>query len=219
MEVGGAARRVPVRIVRSESGSGQEGRAYLPQSATERPAPSLFSACTRRGSGPAAAQRCEEDAKREELVRDIMGRDKSLVDILDQSGRRTTMDLMEGLFPPEEKLLEGAQQRRRASAGSRLPTAPRSTERWDTALILTNSFLLRGVHTVNTFTAFQRRRGLPGPQLLLLQHVGPQSRAAHQDEGHAGAAGGAGLGGRAGRGPGQQKSKASSGPSRWFWCR
>nr|XP_043908658.1 protein Shroom2-like isoform X3 [Solea senegalensis] len=115
--------------------------------ATEHPASSLFSAYTRqvaqdRGQAPTSTQESvlelsptgarhlEEDAKREELARDIMGRDKSLVDILDQSGRKTTMDLMEGLFPPEGEILEGAQQRRRASSSSRLPpSSPRSVDR------------------------------------------------------------------------------------------
>ncbi|KAM4738993.1 protein Shroom2 isoform 2-T3 [Anableps anableps] len=55
----------------------------------------------------------DEDQKREELARDIMGKDKSLVDILDQSKMRTTMDLMEGLFPQGEQLLDGAHQRRK----------------------------------------------------------------------------------------------------------
>jgi len=40
----------------------------------------------------------EEEHKREELARDIMGKDKSLADILDQSKMKTTMDLMEGIF-------------------------------------------------------------------------------------------------------------------------
>lgn len=86
-------------------------------------------ASTNTATSAAGAQ---EDAKREELARDIMGKDKSLADILDQSGRKTTMDLMEGLFPQEEQILEGAHQRRRTSAGSRQPTSsPRSTdERW-----------------------------------------------------------------------------------------
>ncbi|XP_039997740.1 protein Shroom2-like isoform X2 [Xiphias gladius] len=160
MDVNSPVRKVPVRIVLAESSSGREGRAYLPQSgetcsifepsphipclgATEHPASSPFSAYTRRAAqGPgrasasvpesssAGARRSEEDAKREELARDIMGKDKSLVDILDQSGRKTTMDLMEGLFPSEEQILEGAHQRRRASASSRLPASPpRSTDR------------------------------------------------------------------------------------------
>ncbi|CAJ1087646.1 protein Shroom2-like isoform X1 [Xyrichtys novacula] len=162
MDINSPVRKVPVRIIHTEGNTGQEGRAYLPQttetcsvldllphipslSITERPASSLFSAYSRQtaqdpaqakvqesiselscvGSGPS-----EEDAKREELARDIMGKDKSLVDILDQSGRMTTMDLMEGLFPTDEQILEGAHLRRRASAGSRLPTlSPRSMER------------------------------------------------------------------------------------------
>nr|XP_046248519.1 protein Shroom2 isoform X2 [Scatophagus argus] len=55
-----------------------------------------------------------EDQKREELARDIMGKDKSLADILDQSKMKTTMDLMEGIFPQDEQLLEGAHQRKKA---------------------------------------------------------------------------------------------------------
>ncbi|KAM3875778.1 protein Shroom2 [Diretmus argenteus] len=57
----------------------------------------------------------EEDQKREELARDIMGKDKSLADILDQSKMKTTMDLMEGIFPQGEQLLEGAHQRRKVA--------------------------------------------------------------------------------------------------------
>ncbi|XP_069378548.1 protein Shroom2 isoform X3 [Paralichthys olivaceus] len=54
-----------------------------------------------------------EDQKREELARDIMGKDKSLADILDQSKMKTTMDLMEGIFPQGAQLLEEAHQRRK----------------------------------------------------------------------------------------------------------
>ncbi|XP_029939261.1 protein Shroom2 isoform X2 [Salarias fasciatus] len=61
-----------------------------------------------------SAQLIEEDQKREELARDILGKDKSLADILDQSKMKTTMDLMEGIFPQGEQLLEGAHQRRKA---------------------------------------------------------------------------------------------------------
>ncbi|XP_068575563.1 protein Shroom2-like isoform X1 [Cebidichthys violaceus] len=157
MDLNSPVRKVPVRIVHAESSSDREGRAYLPQSSetcsafqlplhvpplstTERQASSLFSAYTRQDpaqasvsvqeSSPAGVQRSEEDAKREELARDIMGKDKSLADILDQSGRMTTMDLMEGLFHTEEQVLEGNHQRRRASSGSRLPTSsPRSMDR------------------------------------------------------------------------------------------
>ncbi|KAK7893242.1 hypothetical protein WMY93_022394 [Mugilogobius chulae] len=53
-----------------------------------------------------------EDMKREELA----------------SGRRTTMDLMEGLYPAEESVLGGNAQRRRAST-SRAPASPRNNDR------------------------------------------------------------------------------------------
>lgn len=158
MDASSPVRKVPVRIVHAESSLEREGRAYLPQSAdssaavseplpshafslsaAERLAPSPFCTYSRQAdqdhkpipeSASAGAFHSKEDAKREELARDIMGRDKSLVDILDQSGRMTTMDLMEGLFPTEEQLLEGALQRRRASSSSRLLTAsPRSLDR------------------------------------------------------------------------------------------
>lgn len=69
--------------------------------------------------------RLSEEQKREELAKDIMGKDKSLADILDQSKMKTTMDLMEGIFPQEEQLLEGAHQRRKVLPK---PTAPRRSE-------------------------------------------------------------------------------------------
>nr|XP_046238043.1 protein Shroom2-like isoform X2 [Scatophagus argus] len=152
MDVNSSVKKVPVRIVRSESSSERRGTDYLPLSGVseppphilppstpERPTSPLFSAYSRQTdqvqesvpeSHSAGALRSEEDAKREELARDIMGRDKSLVDILDQSGRMTTMDLMEGLFPTEEQILEEALQRRRASSSSRLTSSsPRSMDR------------------------------------------------------------------------------------------
>ncbi|XP_043751053.1 protein Shroom2 isoform X4 [Cervus elaphus] len=61
-----------------------------------------------------AKDRTADDLKSEELAREIAGRDKSLADILDPGVRmRTTMDLMEGIFPKDEHLLEGVQQRRK----------------------------------------------------------------------------------------------------------
>lgn len=66
----------------------------------------------------------EEERKREELARDIVGRDKSLADILDQSGMRTTMDLMEGIFPQGGALLEG----HRKHGPRQHPQGPRSTK-------------------------------------------------------------------------------------------
>lgn len=66
----------------------------------------------------------EDDKKRKELARDIMDKDKSLVDILDQSKMKTTMDLMEGIFPQGDQLLEEAQQRRKAQPK---PLSPRNS--------------------------------------------------------------------------------------------
>ncbi|KAM8905439.1 protein Shroom2-like isoform 3-T5 [Spinachia spinachia] len=111
-------------VILGESGSREEGGACVP---VQAPPPG---ACIRQNPAQAsatvqgAARRSEEDAKREELARDIIRKDKSLVDILDQSGRMTTMDLMEGLFPTEEQVMQGAHTRRRASSGSRLATSP-----------------------------------------------------------------------------------------------
>ncbi|XP_076159624.1 protein Shroom2 [Alosa pseudoharengus] len=90
---------------------------------------------SRRSSLPAAAtdaavgDRSDDDVKREELARDIMGKDKSLADILDQSRMRTTMDLMGGIFPQGEQVLEGAQQRRRVAPKQTSPRAADESRR------------------------------------------------------------------------------------------
>lgn len=84
-----------------------------------------------RASPPAlsyvkARERTAEDLKSEELAREIVGKDKSLADILDPGVKmKTTRDLMEGIFPKDEHLLEEAQQRRKL-----LPKgpSPRTTE-------------------------------------------------------------------------------------------
>ncbi|XP_017290058.1 protein Shroom2 isoform X2 [Kryptolebias marmoratus] len=157
MDVRSPVKKVPIRIVDSSDRQGQVGLHQSSETCshvsalrtTEDPAsPRIFTSPQEPDQEPdqeleqepeqepelsqeswsAGDLHLEDEAKREELARDIMGKDKSLVDILNQSGRRTTMDLMEGLFPPEEKILEGAQQRRRASAGSRLPTSNRREE-------------------------------------------------------------------------------------------
>ncbi|KAK1876429.1 Protein Shroom2 [Dissostichus eleginoides] len=163
MDVNSAVRKVPVRIVHSESVSERDVRAYLPQNSdtcivfepptnfpslntAERPASSLFSAYTRQDPAPnpipesssAGGRPSVEDAKREELARDIMGKDKSLADILDQSGRKTTMDLMEGLFPTEEQILEEGQQRRRALLDPDCPHRP--PEAWTERLLCKLSY-------------------------------------------------------------------------------
>ncbi|KAM4815616.1 protein Shroom2-like [Thomomys bottae] len=73
-----------------------------------------------------AKEKTMEDLKSEELAREIVGKDKSLAEILDPSVKiRTTMDLMEGIFPKDEHLLEEAQQRRKLLP--KIPS-PRTTE-------------------------------------------------------------------------------------------
>ncbi|NXY42227.1 SHRM2 protein, partial [Ceuthmochares aereus] len=72
------------------------------------------SAATPAVSYVKAKEKTLEDWKSEELAREIVGRDKSLADILDPNMKiKTTMDLMVGIFPKDEHLLEEAQQRRK----------------------------------------------------------------------------------------------------------
>ncbi|NWU67198.1 SHRM2 protein, partial [Pterocles burchelli] len=78
------------------------------------------SAATPAVSYVKAKEKTFEDWKSEELAREIVGRDKSLADILDPNVKiKTTMDLMVGIFPKDEHLLEEAQQRRKV-----LPKVP-----------------------------------------------------------------------------------------------
>ncbi|XP_058391399.1 protein Shroom2 isoform X3 [Diceros bicornis minor] len=73
-----------------------------------------------------AKEKTAEDLKSEELAREIVGKDKSLADILDPGMKiKTAMDLMEGIFPKDEHLLEEAQQRRKLLP--KIPS-PRTTE-------------------------------------------------------------------------------------------
>ncbi|NXD22880.1 SHRM2 protein, partial [Spelaeornis formosus] len=72
------------------------------------------SATTQASNYVKAKEKTFEDWKSEELAREIVGRDKSLADILDPNVKiKTTMDLMVGIFPKDEHLLEEAQQRRK----------------------------------------------------------------------------------------------------------
>ncbi|NXR65251.1 SHRM2 protein, partial [Rhadina sibilatrix] len=72
------------------------------------------SSATQASSYVKAKEKTFEDWKSEELAREIVGRDKSLADILDPNVKiKTTMDLMVGIFPKDEHLLEEAQQRRK----------------------------------------------------------------------------------------------------------
>ncbi|NWX46387.1 SHRM2 protein, partial [Steatornis caripensis] len=82
----------------------EEPRSNLKDSSAATPAVSYVK----------AKEKTFEDWKSEELAREIVGRDKSLADILDPNVKiKTTMDLMVGIFPKDEHLLEEAQQRRK----------------------------------------------------------------------------------------------------------
>uniref|UniRef100_A0A667HNC9 Shroom family member 2 n=1 Tax=Lynx canadensis TaxID=61383 RepID=A0A667HNC9_LYNCA len=95
---------------------------YSRQGAEPQPQPPEAPTPTAKDSGASPSgfsymktkERTAEDLKSEELAREIVGKEKSLADILDPSVKiRTTMDLMEGIFPKDEHLLEEAQQRRK----------------------------------------------------------------------------------------------------------
>ncbi|XP_057696742.1 protein Shroom2 isoform X4 [Corythoichthys intestinalis] len=121
----GAVKKVPVRIVQSEGTANEASTARTGGPDISKLGSlgaggqdSVFSAFTRQKEPDEpvkdTAPIISEERKREELARDIMDKDKSLADILDQSKMKTTMDLMEGLFPQGEQVLEGAHQRRKA---------------------------------------------------------------------------------------------------------
>ncbi|XP_038187731.1 protein Shroom3 isoform X3 [Arvicola amphibius] len=71
----------------------------------------------------AQPQKTSEDIRTEALAKEIVHQDKSLADILDPDSRmKTTMDLMEGLFPRDADVLREGGTKRRA-----LETAARQT--------------------------------------------------------------------------------------------
>lgn len=54
-----------------------------------------------------------EDLKEENLAKEIIHKDKSLADILDPDSKmKTTMDLMEGIFPVGARMIEGNKKRK-----------------------------------------------------------------------------------------------------------
>ncbi|XP_035293808.1 protein Shroom3 isoform X2 [Cricetulus griseus] len=63
----------------------------------------------------AEPQKTSEDIRTEALAKEIVHQDKSLADILDPDSRRkTTMDLMEGLFPRDANVLKESGAKRKA---------------------------------------------------------------------------------------------------------
>ncbi|KAF7703268.1 protein Shroom2 isoform X1 [Silurus meridionalis] len=169
-ESSAARKNIPMKTVHAEGNSDKEAKHYLVPNESpggtekglthqltllcslEQP-PSVFNAMQFSSSeaqkvdstetaslSAAPAVPSEEDEKREELARDIMGMDKSLVDILDQSKMKTTMDLMEGIYPQGEQLLKSLQQRRKSASKQ----SPKTTQKADdkmapSASLVTNS--------------------------------------------------------------------------------
>lgn len=63
----------------------------------------------------AEPQKTSEDIRTEALAKEIVHQDKSLADILDPDSRmKTTMDLMEGLFPRDADVLRESGSKRKA---------------------------------------------------------------------------------------------------------
>ncbi|XP_078063085.1 protein Shroom2-like [Mustelus asterias] len=165
-------KKVPIKIVRSESQTEKESRHNLLNNVDligfadqeraesigtcENPY-SLFAAYSRQEAGlsvgPAevaassagedeelspgsscgkATEKSVEDIKSEELAREIVDKDRSLADILyPNSKMKTTMDLMEGIFPKDDCFLQEAQQRRKllpSRSYSPKPTEEREEE-------------------------------------------------------------------------------------------
>lgn len=110
-----------------EAEAPQRSRPPAPQPPEPPTAPALDACASPPGLNYAKTkEKTAEDLKSEELAREIVGKDKSLADILDPSVKiKTTMDLMEGIFPKDEHLLEEAQQRRKLLP--KIPS-PRTTE-------------------------------------------------------------------------------------------
>ncbi|XP_025959339.2 protein Shroom3 [Dromaius novaehollandiae] len=71
-----------------------------------------------------------EDIKSEALAKEIVHKDKSLADILDPDSKmKTTMDLMEGLFPSGSSLLKESNMKRKMSQKKAIRTASEDDKR------------------------------------------------------------------------------------------
>ncbi|NWI12982.1 SHRM3 protein, partial [Crypturellus soui] len=77
-----------------------------------------------------AKEKTPEEIKSEALAKEIIHKDKSLADILDPDSKmKTTMDLMEGLFPSGTTLLKENNMKRKMSQKSAIRTAPEDDKR------------------------------------------------------------------------------------------
>ncbi|MBN3303073.1 SHRM2 protein, partial [Amia calva] len=123
-ESNAVVKKVPIKIVHAESSLEKQSRQYLLHSVGRAGSPEGQDGPQVKTLG--SSEHAEDDKKTEELAREIVGKDKSLADILNPSSRlKTTMDLMQGIFPQDDQLLEGAQQRRKVAPKQ---ASPRATE-------------------------------------------------------------------------------------------
>ncbi|XP_052591346.1 protein Shroom3 [Peromyscus californicus insignis] len=118
----------------AESSTPSDGNAQpqLASSLGQRPSPSQTQSLVHEPVGrtqdpgkkiQAEPQKTSEDIRTEALAKEIVHQDKSLADILDPDSRmKTTMDLMEGLFPRDASVLTESVTKRKA-----LETAVRHT--------------------------------------------------------------------------------------------
>lgn len=119
--------REPETTLGTEMQQAAQGDPYM-TTVRDQPGSNVEEPCSKRETTDVSEK---EEQKREELARDIMGKDKSLADILDQSKMRTTMDLMEGIFPQGEQLLDGAHQRRKVPTKHANPRPVEEREKED----------------------------------------------------------------------------------------
>lgn len=117
------------------------------------------------------ADSSSEEQKRAELARDIMDKDKSLAEILDQSRMKTTMDLMEGIFPRGEQLIEGAHQRRKGPVKQPTPKPQDNREKEDN---------IPGVTMVTSATYYST--SAPKAELLIKMKDMPEEEADSEEE-------------------------------------
>uniref|UniRef100_A0A8C7C3S1 Shroom family member 3 n=1 Tax=Neovison vison TaxID=452646 RepID=A0A8C7C3S1_NEOVI len=104
-----------------ECASPQRHKAQRPSPG--QPAPINNPDCGTRGFEnivSSGSQKSSEDIRTEALAKEIVHQDKSLADILDPDSRmKTTMDLMEGLFPRDVNLLKENSTKRKATVEDR----------------------------------------------------------------------------------------------------
>ncbi|XP_065692362.2 protein Shroom3 isoform X1 [Patagioenas fasciata] len=117
-----------------------EGNHSGPAVTTGEPEPSSLGTGTPSAAPPAKTKtKTPEEIKSEALAKEIIHKDKSLADILDPDSKmKTTMDLMEGLFPSGTSLLKENNMKRKMTQkkAGRTVTAEDTKEEKETPVTL-----------------------------------------------------------------------------------